>query len=76
MFFSEKSLNDEIERVTKTNDTQKSEIVQLQFTNKMLKEELQKFIQVHSSSEDQKKSKQKRDKSKGKRTVKKKTGNI
>lgn len=38
--FIEKNLNDEIERLAKENEKQRQDIIQLQYSNKLLKEQI------------------------------------
>lgn len=72
----EKSLNDEIERLSKENECQKQDIIQLQYTNKVLKEQLGTEVACGDDLKQVREKGEKNDQNRGKKSMGNRTGNI
>ncbi|XP_046816045.1 centrosomal protein of 135 kDa-like isoform X5 [Vespa crabro] len=65
----EKSLNDEIERLSKENECQKQDIIQLQYTNKILKEQLDTEVACGDDLKQLREKGEKNDQNRGKKSM-------
>ncbi|XP_035738113.1 centrosomal protein of 135 kDa-like isoform X4 [Vespa mandarinia] len=65
----EKSLNDEIERLSKENECQKQDIIQLQYTNKVLKEQLDTEVACGDDLKQLREKGEKNDQNRGKKSM-------
>nr|XP_050846139.1 centrosomal protein of 135 kDa-like isoform X6 [Vespula vulgaris] len=65
----EKSLNDEIERLSKENECQKQDIIQLQYTNKVLKEQLGTEVACGDDLKQVREKGEKNDQNRGKKSM-------